>query len=119
MQTVHYFAYVFTFNQTANRIYSLIDDLIADLDNAPSFRSFSTTQQSQQKSAAQSTDSEQKGRKKTKKKIKQKKSQKDQKDKPTQKVSKRATKLITSKLPPPTLIDGVKCMYDPCTSTSA
>merc|ERR1712176_1025965 len=79
---------------SAQRIYSLIDELLNDLDNSPSLRSFSTDQQQQ-------------GRKKKKKKIKVKK-QKNTANKPQQKASKRATKLTKSQLPPPTLQNGIK-----------
>eukprot|EP01084_Bolivina_argentea_P051736 95164_1 len=94
---------------TAQRIYTLIDDLIKDLNNAPSFQSFSTSSQAQPEQISQqvSSKSGSKSRKKKKKKIKQPK-QKSEKTETVHKTSKRATKLTKSQLPLPTLKNGIK-----------
>jgi len=97
---------------TAQRIYSLIDDLIRDLDNAPSFRTFSAPALSASLAADDSKEQSQqpKGRQKKKKKVKKKKDKKPQQQKQTktQKASKRGKNITKSQLPPPTLKNGVK-----------
>lgn len=96
---------------SGQRINDLIDGIIRDIDNSPSFRSFSTSQA--QSPSHPPPSNVPKGRKKTKKKIKVKK-QKVPKNKPAVKASKRSQKLATkSTLPPPTLINGIKCLVLP------
>ena len=103
---------------SAQKIYSLIDDILNDIDNAPTYNTkskvrFSTNIQQQQQTNT-NTNQPQQGRKKKKKKIKSKKNKKkgDNENDNTQpvKASKRAAKLTTIKeLPDPTFKNGIKC----------
>eukprot|EP01084_Bolivina_argentea_P262556 444046_1 len=94
---------------SAQKIYDLIDDLIHDLNTGPSptnIQSYSHDENEQKSATMNINNQSQQGRKKKKKRIKVKKQQ--QNDKPTQKTSKRATKLTKSQLPLPILRNGIK-----------
>ena len=119
---------VFNCNQTlyrqfsimsASKIYSLIDDILNDLDNAPKLHTssnlkFSSNAKQQQQSSNNINNQQQQpqGRKKKKRRVREKKQNNQPKAKiQTQKASKRAAKLTTmKKLPDPTFKNGIKCM---------